>query len=382
MNDFLLKYAILSLKREPTRTKMALLAVILSSFLMFTVLSVGNGLAEGIKSELAKLGNDKVIIYPVEESKMYSSFSLLQLKRLFSKRDVLRVNSISGVVRAVGFVFGRARVKFGRQESDITVYAMDPSGFDMWSSYLKFEAGRKFHHGHEAVVGNDVANKIFPKKIRVGNKIRINNITFRVVGVLEKIGASYSTSDDQQISVPMDVAHEIFPYIPKDRVQGIMVQIVPEMEGQVVSKLKRMFKDTTIITPEFIQRRAGKILSITHSFSLILGLISVVMSSLGVANALMASIYERKKEFATLRAIGMKGDDVVLTALYEGVLLTGAGGILGILLSLPFSLLLPYRISLFDFFLVLLFSLLPGIVGAYIPARKISALRIVDGLRE
>lgn len=187
-----------------------------------------------------------------------------------------------------------------------------------------------------AVIGTAVANDVFAGKNPIGQNIKINGQMFKVVGLLqEKEGGQDSTSDDQVI-IPVTVAQRLGR---ASEIRNFTVQTTtPEIVDSVVSKLNEflynIFKNENL----YQVRNAAQILdmldSITGALMAVLGgiaAISLVVGGIGIMNIMLVSVTERTREIGIRKAIGAKRRSILVQFLIEAVMVTGIGGILGVL---------------------------------------------------
>lgn len=217
---------------------------------------------------------------------------------------------------------------------------MDSEYFDQYANYMKIEDGRLFRDGekHVVVLGNDAANVIFGKrKVSVGNIVRVNDIDYRVVGIMEKIGTSLSQQDDSSIMVPYDDGAELFGnQLSKNEVYVISVEAsegadIDEIKDGIEKKLISYHKvapdkkDFSVITSDFIQETVGTILTMLSAFLLLITLVASVVGAIGIANTMFMSVLERTREIGVLKAIGATEKDITMIFLIE----SGIIGIVG-----------------------------------------------------
>jgi putative ABC transport system permease protein len=187
-----------------------------------------------------------------------------------------------------------------------------------------------------AVIGTAVANDVFAGKNPVGENIKINGQIFKVVGLLqEKEGGQDSTSDDQVI-IPVTVAQRL------GRAAEIRnftaTTTTPEVVDSVVAKLKEflynIFKDENLYRVSNAAQILDMLDSITGVMMAVLGgiaAISLVVGGIGIMNIMLVSVTERTREIGIRKAIGAKRRSILVQFLIEAVMVTGIGGILGVL---------------------------------------------------
>jgi len=399
----LLFYAIRGLKRRRVRTWLTLIAIVIGVSLVVTLISVGDGLRQSIDEQLDRFGMDNLFIIPGSYEEMMKQLSpggrsLVMQGHLWEK-DVERIRTIPGVSAVDSMIVSSSNtVSFKDEQITTPVYGVSSVHMFDYVKMYEIAKGRNIKSGDKrvAVLGYFFANELFDKKIDVGANIYIDGIKYRVIGVMEEIGG-VDKSDDMVIFIPYDEAVEFAgERLLEDEVSFIYVHV----DGDVDSTVERIRQelrnshglsineadDFTIITPEFIRQQVGSIL---NSITLFLGFISgisLIVGTVGIMNTMYMVIIERTRELGTLKAIGARDGQIILSLVMESALLGFIGGLFGVLLGAFFS----YLITLFGLntyasltvsIVTVLAVTLLGAIAGYIPARRITRLDPTEALR-
>ena len=305
---------------------------------------------------------------------------------------------ISGIEYVAPGIFRSAEVKY-RDETGFTLIGGLPA-----EQYDKFYAdgGIKTTEGrfiqedekYVAVIGSRVAEKMFSKEIGVGNKIEINKINFKVVGILEEIG---NAQDDSQINIPLDSAREVFDEPTK--VDMIIVQVksssdIPVMQEKIEKALERKRGDTSfeVVTATQILEQINQVLGVMQIVLVGIAAISLLVGAIGIMNSMYTSVLERTKEIGIMKSIGARNSDVLQIFLMEAGMIGLVGGIFGTALGTAIALgvgsvsksagfLLIIKIEIGVLLLGLVFAFVVGMVSGILPAYQASKLKPVDALR-
>jgi len=390
-NEDILAYAINEMRHQKLRTWLTIIGIIIGSFALFSVLTASNYVKTSVMGELSQFGANNIMVMPFSTPKHLSSMisGPGKLGKLYT-RDMTLIKSIPGVKTISGFIYGKATLTFKDKAITGTISGGNAGMFGMFSSYLSIHSGRYFTNSEHnvAVLGYDAANTMFGNKVNVGNHIIMNGQSFRVVGIFNKIGSTFSSADDSAIYIPISDARSIFPgYIADNELSGIMVSVMDGYNVEDIQKRMESLLDVshktnpdsrnfTIMTQKFMEDMISGILDTIDFFLVLIAVITAGISAFGIANTMYTSIVERRKEIGTLKAIGAKSWEIQKIFLAESMLLSGIGGILGILLTFIVIgivyLLLGLAIipSLVDMLIVLAFALVVGLISGYFPAKK------------
>jgi putative ABC transport system permease protein len=249
------------------------------------------------------------------------------------------------------------------------------------------------------VLGVNAADALFPNQNNiVGTDIKMGGITFEVVGVLEKRKAGFfgENEEDNAVFVPFRTAQKIAP------ARGYMLIIIKGRSGQLTEALQqseeilRRRRNVKFNDPNnFDIKTADKFIEQFDSITAMVGLIAIAISSLGllvggigVMNIMLVSVTERTKEIGIRKAIGARRRDIVNQFLFEAMMLTFFGGILGVTLAVGISKIimllvpsLPASIPLWAVITGLTVSVGVGLIFGVWPARKASRLDPIECLR-
>ncbi|MFN2532620.1 MAG: ABC transporter permease [Pyrinomonadaceae bacterium] len=249
------------------------------------------------------------------------------------------------------------------------------------------------------VIGVNAADALFPGQNQIaGSQVRMGGYNFEVVGVLEKRKAGFfgENEEDNAVFVPFRTAQKIAP------AKGYILFVIRGKSGQVSEALtqsedilRRRRKVKFGEQNNFDIKTADKFIEQFDSITAMVGLIAIAISSLGllvggigVMNIMLVSVTERTKEIGVRKAIGARRRDIVRQFLFEAMMLTFLGGVLGVLLAAGASRLvmfflpeLPASIPAWAVITGLTVSIGVGLIFGVWPARKASRLDPIECLR-
>ncbi|MCS6989701.1 MAG: ABC transporter permease [Chloroherpetonaceae bacterium] len=394
--------AIVSLRANLMRSLLTMLGIIIGVGAVITTVALGEGAQRSVKENLQKLGSNLLFVRPGNQTfggvviSAGSSITLTEDDAIAIKRRAKFVESLSPESRK------GVQAKFGNKNWNTTVVGVYPEYETVRNATLS--AGRYFTEADNkamnavCVIGPTVAQNLFERGVNpVGQTIRINNVGFQVLGVLEEKGSSGWQNPDDQILAPLNTVQKRLA--GATWISGITIKVVSEEKmtdallevEQILRKQHRLRNDQD---NDFTIRNQSDLVSAFSETSRILAflltsvaVVSLVVGGIGIMNIMLVSVTERTREIGIRKAIGAKKRDILSQFLIESTVLALAGGALGILLGIGVSELLgqvsTFRtvISIESIFVSFLFSGLVGIFFGFYPAQKAASADPIEALR-
>jgi len=398
------KLAFKNLKQRKTRSILTLLGIFIAILTIFVLMSLSLGLSEFVNEQFEILGTDKFFIQPKGQAGAPGTGGAVQL----TVNDVDIIEKVKGVDMVAYAAVGNAKIEFNdkaRYYMSIGIPIEDSTMIDFFfeSSNLDMDDGRflRQRDKKKVMIGYNYKYKdLFGKPVRTGSKIKLNDVEFEVIGVVDAVG---NPQDDQQIYISLEDFKEL--YNSGDRVDFIYVQIKSgEDLKQVSDRAERELMDFrevdektidfTIQTPEELMATIGTILNILTAFLVGIGAISLLVGGIGIANTMYTSVLERNKEIGTMKAVGARNSDILLIFVIESGILGLLGGAGGLIAGIIIAKIIEYvaavyigsnllRASLNPLLIIgsLAFAFLIGVVSGLAPSYQASKLKPVDTLR-
>ncbi len=387
MNDLLL-YAFKNLKRQKTRALLATFGILLSSLLLFFILTLSESFLSALSSELEAFGEDIIIVLPysgVEQAVGGLVAGRLPAKGRLDDRDVEEVEGVEGVV-SVGRIYSlRLSVSFRDAVFISPVYGMDEVVFYQYP-HIEFAKGRPIRVRGEVVLGGEVAERL---EADINHKLLIGGRPFRVVGVLKKIGSSISETDDNSIIISVDDAKELgaediaFLSIKAERPEETARAIEERLAN--LHRVRIDDKDFSVITSKEIIQRINSVFNVARVGITFISLIALLVGSASIANTMMAVVEERKRELGIMRAVGASKAFVMKVVLLEGGLIGLLGGLLGMALAFIFLFIVSNFMEVvfnpLNIFLTLGSAFSIALLASYLPAKRAAELDVVECIR-
>ncbi|MCL4510299.1 MAG: ABC transporter permease [Bacteroidetes bacterium] len=245
------------------------------------------------------------------------------------------------------------------------------------------------------VLGGDVANQLFPNQNPDGKIIQINGLSFRVIGVRSKQGSFLGMfSLDNQVMIPLGQFERIygthFQATINVRVvnQKEMDNAKEELRG-IMRKIRGLSPyqedDFSINQQDMLTNAFNKIAGIIGAVGIFVTALSLFVGGIGIMNIMFVSVTERTKEIGIRKALGARRQTILVQFLIESTLICLAGGLVGLGISYPLSMLvdkfLPTSMPISLAILGIMISLAVGVISGIIPALRASKLDPVEALR-
>jgi len=253
------------------------------------------------------------------------------------------------------------------------------------------------HSSRVCVLGFELAEILFPHGSPVGKEIRIGGEKFVVVGVLSKRGQIFGQSRDNFVGIPITALMKSLPY-EKDSLE---IYTAPrkhdDMEAaiqQVTNFLRQRRKvaygkpnDFAVFTQDTMLDLYNQLTGAAFLVMIVISSIGLMVGGIGVMNIMLVSVKERTREIGIRKALGAKPKDILRQFLIEAVVLTGTGGILGVLVGFGIALLvraatpLPAAVSPWSVVAGLTVSISIGLFFVIFPAQKAARMDPIVALR-
>lgn len=380
----LIRTSIYSLKSHKLRVFLTMIGIIIGISSVVAILSIGNGLKTEINKSMTDISANKINVN-FEPNNVDGDLSLIEP---FSKSDSFYLRKVVGVEK-VEVAGGTRGLRFIAGEGTY----FDKKAYIMLESYdnkeINVKYGRSFKEGENSkkliILDGKSAKTLFNSlKNAIGCGITVKGVIYEVIGVLEEPGtlslnegSSYISKDSKEDMNSDTLISGLDVYIKvgedKDKVfQDIKRELMgvhPKLEGTYT------FQDPQTITKAFEKMIGG----LTAFIALVSG-ISLFVGGIGLMNIMYVFVSERKREIGIRRAIGASPKSILLQFLLEAILVTGIGGLIGMIFGYIFSksigifLTFPPVLTLGNVGAVTLTSVLIGIIFGIIPAINASKI--------
>ncbi len=379
-----------------------MLGIIIGVGAVIAMMAVGTGAQENIKSQIASLGTNVILVFPGSfnqggvRSGTGTSASL-------SPEDLVAIQTqCPSVALASPSVRDGAQIVYQEQNWRASVVGVTPEYFTIRS--WPVSSGQYFTEADVrgatkvCVIGQTIADNLFKGNDPVGQIIRIRKMPFKITGVLSVKGQSAQGSDQDDIIIaPYTTVQKKMTgqtYLSNIMISAISEDAMTDAQSQITELLRVRHKLQAWDENDFTVRSQTEIATAAQSTSQVLTIllasiasISLIVGGIGIMNIMLVSVTERTKEIGIRMAIGATAKNIMMQFLIEAVVLSLLGGLIGVLLGVLSSNLISTfagwttMVSTSSIFLAFTFSAAIGIFFGLYPARKAAQLNPIEALR-
>lgn len=384
------------------RSFLSILGILIGVAAIIAMLALGRGAQASIEAQLASLGANLLVIRPGSARVHGVSMETGTVAR-FTFQDLAAIAKLkNSVSKATPSVTGRGQVVYANKNWNTRIEGTGPEYEEMRASVPVL--GRFFTEEETkrrekvALIGATVAKELFGDEDPIGGTIKINLINFKVIGILPVKGATGFHDQDDTILVPVTTA--MYRLFGKDYLDSIYVEaksadLIEDAQNEIKDVIKKRHSLSDKEAEDAFQIRnmadiKATMEATTKTMGLLLGsiaAISLLVGGIGIMNIMLVSVTERTREIGLRKAIGATHQDILIQFLFESVLMTFIGGLLGVLIGAGISgaivLITKWslKISAYSIILSTAFSFIVGVVFGLWPAYQASRLNPIDALR-
>jgi len=398
----ILRIAMRALARNKLRSALTMLGIIIGVAAVIAMVSVGQGAQEQAQQQIAAMGSNVLFVGSGAVSRGGMSMGWGATKSLVYDDMSAIARECPAVRTAAPGTIASAQVVYGNDNWSTRVTGTEPQFFDI--KVWPFQEGAAFTQGdvdsanNVAVIGETVRKNLFGATDPLGQTIRINNLPFKVVGVLELKGTSMM-GDDQDDTIVAPVSTVQKKMNGQTWLRWIMVSAISReasfaAQQQITALLRDRHRIRAGQDDDFFVRNLADFAQLadenSRMFTTLLATIAsiaLVVGGIGIMNIMLVSVTERTREIGIRMAIGATESDVQQQFLIESILLSLIGGAVGIALGMGASRTIantlgwPVLISTKAIVVAAAFSAAIGIFFGFYPARKAARLDPIEALR-
>lgn len=385
-----------NLAMNKMRTFLTTLGIIIGIASIIALITIGQGVTSSIIQQLSGLGGNRVTV-SLTDTRVIPGFTEEDMLRFEELDHVAGVSPSLSATKTLTLIPGETHSLYDRvYNSASRVIGIDNYYFDLSASQMLL-SGREIYDydiqnaSHVCVLGYDVWKNLYGNYNPIGETVKIQNMDFTVVGILNKL-VGLETTGNYSVLVPYTVAMrelqmglvKTFDVVISDsdaisltvsQMSDLCAEIVGSTRGYSVSNQQEVMDIVVTITDLIMGMLAG------------IAAISLLVGGIGIMNMMLVSVSERTAEIGLRKALGAKPSVIMFQFIVEAVIISLLGGILGVALGISIaylaSVLIGYKFTFqaSTVFLAVGFSAAVGLIFGILPAKKAAKLSPIDALR-
>jgi putative ABC transport system permease protein len=406
-----IRVALRALAKNKMRAALTVLGIVIGVWAVILLVSVCQSAGTKVQNEILNLGGANVLY-------VFHQWQSREGVRKRSGTGLISADADSLASECPAVLAATPIFRYNGQlvAGNINCYTENITGVNtmyLTVQNLQLAQGGFFTQGdmHSAakvcVIGQTIADTLFPAADPVGETIRIRSIPFEVIGVLEAKGANlFGEDQDNVLLLPISTLKKrlfgwVFDWVPCLLVSARSADRVADAEDEVKALLRERHRITQEMDDDFEIHSTSEIAdlfsTITMVMTILLGSIagvSLIVGGIGIMNIMLVSVTERTREIGVRMAVGARPRDILRQFLVEAIILSTLGGAIGVMLGIGFAYGVTYAIntcfpftkwpvtiSVNSIIISLVFAGSVGLFFGYYPARKASKLDPIDALR-
>jgi putative ABC transport system permease protein len=401
------QFALDSLLSNKLRTFLSLLGITIGIFAIISVFTMVDSIRNNIDKSISSLGNNVIFIqkWPWEFSSDYKWWEYMS-RPVTKLQELDMVRDRSKLIAASAFlVQANVTLENGSASAENIEISCVSDEYDKIKSF-EIQEGRYFsdaeiHAGRKKIViGAEVASKLFENASPIGKEILVRGDKVEVIGVFKREGQNILDFGlDNAAMIPLNYARAVVdirndnlnPYIAVKAIDGVSNEtLIDELTG-IMRGIRRIQpreqNNFSLNETKLISNGFGQLIGVVNVAGGIIGLFSILVGGFGIANIMFVSVKERTNIIGIQKALGAKNYFILFQFLFESMLLSITGGIIGLLIiflitiAIGASFDMDVSLSMKNISLGIVISSLIGLIAGIAPAVSASKLDPVEAMR-
>jgi putative ABC transport system permease protein len=405
----IVKLALEQIRSHKMRSGLTILGVVIGIMTVVAIAAIISGLDTSFSRQVSSLGSNIVTVqripqfafrFPTEEERQRKNFTLDDAAAL--RDEVRNADTVTTLVPLDFTRFPDPNVRYGNVHTHgVRILGVDQDYITVYTSHMRegrfISDGDVLHRSQVVALGATIAENMFPHQDPVGKTIYFENDEFTVVGVVERRGMLFGFDRDTFLWLPNTTMLKLHPESKDDAWIALRArnpQVIPQAMDEATEILRRRRHDAAGKANSFDIGTQNQFIELYNQLTggayllmLVISSIGLMVGGIGVMAIMLVSVTERTREIGVRKAIGARRRDILLQFVLEAMVLTGVGGVLGILGGGMISTLvdwlspLPSHVSLFWIVVAFSVSVSVGLFFGIYPAARASALDPIEALR-
>ena len=384
------------------RSSLTMLGIIIGNASVITLVGLGRGAQTLAKNQLSNLGANVLFIVPGNNDTRRRGISFP--KNLVLEDSIAINNQVPSVKKVAPQISANEIVQSNSKSLNISIAGVTPEFLDVRSfevdegrfiSQSDVNSARSF-----VVIGPDLKEDFFKGNTVIGEKIRIKDHTYEIIGILKPKGAVFGSNQDKNAYIPLTTM--VNRISGKDPTYGVSLSFISVEATSKNKTSAAKFQITNLLRQrhnivrddDFAVRSQEDALNIvtniTSGLTFLLagiGAVSLIVGGIGIMNIMLVSVSERTEEIGLRKAIGAKQSDILIQFLFEALILSTIGGLVGTTTGLTGVFLLgvitplPASVGIVTTLSTMIISGSIGLIFGVLPAKRASQLDPIVALR-
>ena len=398
----LFKIALKAIAANKMRSFLTALGIIIGVASVIAMLAIGQGSKKSIQAQISEMGSNMIMIHPGADMRggVRQDPTAMQTLKLENYQKLREECTYLAAITPQVSSSGQLIAGGNNYPSSVTGISQDY----LTIRQLKVKDGEMFSDNDIrtaaklCVIGKTIADNLFPDEEPIGKIIRVNQVPFKVIGVLESKGYN-SMGQDQDDVVLAPYTTVMKRLLAQTYLSGIFASAITEdMTEDAVSEITTILRrehklkttdddDFTIRTQQELSSMMNTTTDLMTTLLACIAGISLLVGGIGIMNIMYVSVTERTREIGLRMSVGARGLDILSQFLIEAVVISMTGGLIGVLIGCGASYMIkavahwPVYIQPWSVLLSFLVCTLTGVFFGWYPAKKAAALDPIEALR-
>lgn len=390
--------------RHKLRTFFMMLGIMVGISALTLIFAIGKGTQEKVMANIETVFDASSIMVNAGGNRMMGG---PQPDGLVTTLSVEDLEAVAAEIPAISAwdpmqIMPAREVRYRERSANLRILGHSPAAEVVWNRGVSrgrfFDSEDVASSARVALIGQAVVDELFPDSDPLDEQLRISNVPFRVIGILDLVGPDpHGMNRDEEIYVPITTANRRMlnvDYIAA----GKFIVADPEKVVETAEEIEALLRqrhaispgesdDFSIMTPVEVMEMIRGALRVFNVFLPILAGLSLLVGGVVVANLMLISVSERTAEIGLRKAVGARSRDILFQFLLESVLITAVGGLVGIAVgifgvrAMAGMMGIPSTLPMAALVLGVVVPSLIGLLAGVVPARRAGALQPVEALR-
>jgi len=401
------KNSLENLALQKSRSLLTMLGIIIGVAAVISIMAVGASAQDLLLAQVRAMGSNLVGVLPGASDEMGPPASVFGIEITTLKyEDALAIQELPRVVAVSPYVKGRATMSYFNQSKDFDYLGVGADYLNVEDADL--ELGRFFRQeevdslARVAILGSKVKEELFGQSDSLNKRIKVGQVSFKVIGAMEQRGVVTFQNQDEQIFIPVKTAQKLL--LGVDHLGFIRAKIDEDKNLDLaITQIKNTLRfrhhikdpskdDFSVRSTAQALDLLGVVTQALSTFLAAVAAISLLVGGIGIMNIMFVVVNERTREVGLRKSLGAKRKDILVQFLIESATMTLIGGIIGIILGIIIALVVTIGVNYFGYdwrFIVTPFSIFVstfmaigvGLVFGLWPANRASKLNPIQALR-